>query len=65
MAEVGAFYEVLGGWYHLVYQNWEATIERQGRALSSLLASEWGPAARRVLDAAVGIGTQARSLEAR
>jgi SAM-dependent methyltransferase len=65
MAEVGAFYDALAGWYHLVYQDWEASIERQGRALSSLLASEWGSAARRVLDAAVGIGTQALGLAAR
>jgi SAM-dependent methyltransferase len=65
MVEVGAFYDALAGWYHLVYQDWEASIERQGRALSSLLASEWGSAARRVLDAAVGIGTQALGLAAR
>jgi 2-polyprenyl-3-methyl-5-hydroxy-6-metoxy-1,4-benzoquinol methylase len=65
MAEVGAFYDALAGWYHLVYQDWEASIGRQGRALSPLLASEWGSEARRVLDAAVGIGTQALGLAAR
>jgi len=65
MAEVGAFYDALAGWYHLVYQDWAASIGRQGRALSSLLASEWGSEARRVLDAAVGIGTQALGLATR
>lgn len=64
MLEVGAFYDALAPWYHLVYQDWEASIGRQGRALSSLLASEWGAATHRVLDAAVGIGTQALGLAA-
>lgn len=64
MSEVGAFYDALAPWYHLVYQDWESSIERQGRALASLVASEWGSAAGRVLDAAVGIGTQALGLAA-
>lgn len=64
MLEVGNFYDALAPWYHLVYQDWEATIGRQGRALSSLLASEWGSPPHRVLDAAVGIGTQALGLAA-
>jgi SAM-dependent methyltransferase len=64
MLEVGNFYDALAPWYHLVYQDWEVTIERQGRALSSLLASEWGSPPHRVLDAAVGIGTQALGLAA-
>jgi SAM-dependent methyltransferase len=64
MLEVGAFYDALAPWYHLVYQDWESSIGRQGRALASLLASEWGSAAHRVLDAAVGIGTQALGLAA-
>jgi SAM-dependent methyltransferase len=64
MLEVGNFYDALAPWYHLVYQDWEATIGRQGRALSSLVASEWGSPPHRVLDAAVGIGTQALGLAA-
>jgi SAM-dependent methyltransferase len=64
MLEVGNFYDALAPWYHLVYQDWEATIGRQGRALSALLASEWGSPPYRVLDAAVGIGTQALGLAA-
>jgi len=38
MREVDSFYDALAPWYHLVYQDWEATIGRQGRALSALLA---------------------------
>jgi SAM-dependent methyltransferase len=64
MVEVRAFYDALAPWFHLVYQDWEASIGRQGRALSSLLASEWGSPPRGVLDAAVGIGTQALGLAA-
>ncbi len=62
--EVGAFYDALAPWYHLVYQDWESSIARQGRALASLVASEWGSTAHSVLDAAVGIGTQALGLAA-
>src|SRR2546429_6086760 len=62
MLEVGAFYDALAPWYHLVYSDWETSIAWQGRALSSLLASEWGSAPPRVLDPAVGVGTQALGL---
>lgn len=59
---VRAFYDDLAPWYHLVYQDWESTVRRQGEALSTLIVSEWGSGVRRVLDAAVGIGTQALGL---
>ncbi len=62
---VGRFYDALAPWYHLVYQDWEAAIARQGEALASLLAAEWGTGVRRVLDAAVGVGTQALGLAGR
>jgi SAM-dependent methyltransferase len=62
MLEVDAFYDALAPWYHLVYPDWEVSVGRQGRALASLLTSEWGSAVHRVLDAAVGIGTQALGL---
>jgi len=62
--DVRHFYDALAPWYHLVYQDWEASIARQGQALTSLLASEWGSLPQSVLDAAVGIGTQALGLAA-
>jgi SAM-dependent methyltransferase len=62
---VGAFYDELAPLSHLVYDNWEASVDRQGAALASLIADGWGPDAREVLDAAVGIGTQALGLLAR
>jgi ubiquinone/menaquinone biosynthesis C-methylase UbiE len=59
---VQAFYDELAPLYHLVYENWEATVARQGKALASLIGEHWGADARTVLDAAVGIGTQALGL---
>ena len=60
--DVRGFYDALAPWYHLVYPDWEASIAWQGQALASLLASEWGSLPHNVLDAAVGIGTQALGL---
>lgn len=62
---VQAFYDGLAPLYHLVYENWESTVARQGAALASLIGEHWGPGARTVLDGAVGIGTQALGLLAR
>ena len=59
---VQAFYDELAPLYHLVYENWEASVARQGTALASLIGEHWGASARTVLDAAVGIGTQALGL---
>ena len=59
---VQAFYDELAPLYHLVYENWEASVARQGTALASLIGEHWGTGARTVLDAAVGIGTQALGL---
>jgi SAM-dependent methyltransferase len=65
MMSVRAFYDELAPLYHLVYEDWEATVARQGAALASLIAEHWGADARVVLDAALGIGTQALGLLAR
>jgi len=62
---VREFYDALAPWYEVVYPDWEASIERQADALSGLVAGEWGAEHRRVLDAAVGVGTQALGLAAR
>ncbi len=59
---VQAFYDELAPVYHLVYEDWEASVARQGTALASLISEHWGAGARKVLDAAVGIGTQALGL---
>ena len=62
---VRAFYDELAPLYHLVYEDWETSVVRQGRALTSLIAEYWGAGAHAVLDAALGIGTQSLGLLAR
>jgi SAM-dependent methyltransferase len=59
------FYDGLAPLYHLVYDDWEAAMARQGETLAGIIAERWGSGARSVLDVAVGIGTQALGLLAR
>ena len=50
---VRAFYDELAPLYHLIYENWDASVARQGEALASLIREHWGADARTVHDAAV------------
>jgi SAM-dependent methyltransferase len=59
------FYDKLSPFYHLIFENWEGSIERQATALDSIIRSTAGPGARSVLDVACGIGTQSLGLAAR
>lgn len=65
MGDVRAFYDRLTPLYHLVYPDWNASMACQGAQLASVIEERWGAGARVVLDAAVGIGTQALGLLAR
>ncbi|AKJ27562.1 class I SAM-dependent methyltransferase [Caldimonas brevitalea] len=58
------FYDSLTPYYHLIHQDWNASIERQGEQLGSLIDSRW-PGGRKVLDVSCGIGTQALALARR
>ena len=62
MDDVRAFYDDLAPLYHLIFENWAASVAYQGGALASLIGDRWGGEARVILDAAVGIGTQALGL---
>ena len=55
------FYDQLTPFYHLVYQDWNASVHRQGEQLSALIKAEW-PGSRKILDVSCGIGTQAIGL---
>lgn len=55
------FYDQLVPFYHLIHQDWDASIRRQGEQLSALIKSEW-PETAKVLDVTCGIGTQAIAL---
>ncbi len=56
------FYDTLAPFYHLIFQDWDASIRRQGAALDSIVRSAGGPRLRTVLDASCGIGTQSLGL---
>jgi SAM-dependent methyltransferase len=58
------FYDQLAPYYHLIFEDWQASIDRQGNWLDAFIKAEW-PSTRTVLDAAAGIGTQALGLAAR
>src|SRR5215471_9239016 len=56
------FYDRLAPFYHLVYPDWEASVQRQAAALDGILRDRWGSECRAILDVACGIGTQALGL---
>ena len=58
-------YDPLAEHYHLIFENWEASIERQAAALGPLLERECGCRQLRILDCSCGIGTQALGLARR
>lgn len=55
------FYDQLAPFYHLIHQDWNASVHRQGEQLCALIEAQW-PGRRRVLDVSCGIGTQAIGL---
>jgi SAM-dependent methyltransferase len=64
------FYDALAPYYDLIFEDWDASMSRQGTVLAALIETELSDAhapsrAIRVLDAACGIGTQALPLAAR
>lgn len=59
---VARYYDDLAAFYHLLYDDWDAAVERQALAVDALLSRLAGPGRKRILDAACGIGTQAIGL---
>jgi glycine/sarcosine N-methyltransferase len=53
------FYEDLAEHYHLIFEDWNRSIERQARVLNPLIAKHTGRSSLKLLDCACGIGTQA------
>ena len=56
------FYDELSPFYHLIFQDWETSIERQADIIDGIIKSEWGDNASSILDVSCGIGTQAIGL---
>jgi 2-polyprenyl-3-methyl-5-hydroxy-6-metoxy-1,4-benzoquinol methylase len=57
------FYDQLAPHYHLLFDDWNAGIERQGRQLTAIIRGRW-PQTTTVLDVTCGIGTQSIALAA-
>jgi ubiquinone/menaquinone biosynthesis C-methylase UbiE len=55
------FYDDLAPLYHLIFQDWNLSVDRQGEQLAAIIRREW-PAHNEVLDVSCGIGTQAIGL---
>jgi len=58
-------YDSLAAHYHLIFENWDASVARQAAALGPLIEHATGGRPARILDAACGIGTQAIGLALR
>jgi glycine/sarcosine N-methyltransferase len=55
-------YDPLSDYYHLMFEDWDKSIERQAGSINSLLEAQLGSGPFKVLDCACGIGTQAIGL---
>jgi len=55
------FYDDLTPFYHLIFEDWDASVARQGEILSAIFRERF-PETRRILDVSCGIGTQALAL---
>src|SRR5438128_2312921 len=68
MAVKRQFYAYLASYYHLIFEDWDARMARQGDALGHVIREELAEASHldaRVLDVACGIGTQTLPLASR
>src|SRR5271166_5356607 len=59
------FYDRMASLYHLIFADWDASIERQSGQLSSIIHERWGIGSQTILDVSCGIGTQAIGLAKR
>jgi glycine/sarcosine N-methyltransferase len=62
--KVLSFYEGLADYYHLIFEDWDRSIQRQARILGSVISQELPGQHLRILDCACGIGTQSLGLAA-
>jgi glycine/sarcosine N-methyltransferase len=53
------FYDRPAEYYHLLFEDWDRSIQRQAEVLNPLIVKETGRSCVNLLDCACGIGTQA------
>jgi SAM-dependent methyltransferase len=63
--DVKSLYDQLAANYHLIFQDWDVSIRRQGSILGAILDRECTSKPLHVLDCACGIGTQMLGLAGR
>ncbi len=56
------FYDELVPYYHLIFDDWEASIEWQANSLADIITQQWSEQVETILDVSCGIGTQAIGL---
>jgi SAM-dependent methyltransferase len=65
MASMSDFYDRMASLYHLIFPDWNESIERQAGQLTSIIHQRWGAGSKTVLDVSCRIGTQASGLAKR
>jgi glycine/sarcosine N-methyltransferase len=60
--DIETFYDSLADSYHLIFEDWDASMARQAGVLDALIQSRLGVHPGRLHDCACGIGTQAIGL---
>jgi 2-polyprenyl-3-methyl-5-hydroxy-6-metoxy-1,4-benzoquinol methylase len=65
MQATEGFYDALAEHYHLIFDDWDQSIERQADVLNALLAAQLRAGPLKILDCACGIGTQALGFASR
>jgi SAM-dependent methyltransferase len=64
MDPVKTFYDSMADYYHLIFEDWDQSIQRQASILNSVLFRELVIPQMSILDCACGIGTQSLGLAA-
>ena len=52
------FYNEFSSFYHLIFEDWNASIERHAKIIDQIICNEWGSNHKVLVDVSCGIGTQ-------